>query len=76
VGCRGKAVPADGARTAVSGSAGDTVLIVIDPGSQDRVRHPAPAVWAIAQGIAWEPSFASPEVFAGLHGERRAESWR
>jgi hypothetical protein len=59
-------VPADGARTAVAASSDDTDLIVIDPGSDTEFVIRRPAVWAIAQGIAWEPSFASPEVFAGL----------
>lgn len=59
-------VPADGARTAVAASADDTDLIVIDPGSETEFVIRRPAVWAIGQGIAWEPSFASPEVFAGL----------
>jgi hypothetical protein len=60
-------VPADGVRTAVAASADDTDLIVIDPGSESEFVIRRPAVWAIAQGIAWEPAFASPEVFAGLH---------
>jgi hypothetical protein len=59
-------VPADGVRTAVAASADDTDLIVIDPGSETEFVIRRPAVWAIAQGIGWEPSFASPEVFAGL----------
>jgi hypothetical protein len=59
-------VPADGARTAVAASADDTDLIVIDPGSPTEFVIRRPAVWALAQGHAWEPSFASPEVFAGL----------
>ena len=60
-------VPADGVRTAVAASADDTDLIVIDPGSDTEFVIRRPAVWAIAQGIPWEPSFASPEVVAGLH---------
>jgi hypothetical protein len=59
-------VPADGVRTAVAASADDTDLIVIDPGSDTEFVIRRPAVWAIAQGLAWEPSYASPEVFAGL----------
>jgi hypothetical protein len=59
-------VPADGVRTAVAASADDTDLIVIDPGSATEFILRRPAVWAIAQGAPWEPSFASPEVFAGL----------
>ena len=59
-------VPADGVRTAVAASSDETDLIVIDPGSPTEFVVRRPAVWAIAQGIGWEPSFASPEVFAGL----------
>lgn len=59
-------VPADGVRTAVAASAEDTDLIVIDPGSETEFVLRRPAVWAIAQGIPWEPSYLSPEVFAGL----------
>ena len=66
-------VPADGARTAVAASADDTDLIVIDPGSETEFVIRRPAVWAIAQGIPWEPSFASPEVFAGLQESVRPE---
>lgn len=59
-------VPADGVRTALAAAADETDLIVIDPGSQTEFVLRRPAVWAIAQGLAWEPSFASPEVFAAL----------
>ena len=59
-------VPAEGTRTAIAASSDDTDLIVIDPGSPTEFVLRRPAVWAIAQGHAWEPSFASPEVFAGL----------
>jgi SseB protein N-terminal domain len=59
-------VPAGGVRTAVAASADDTDLIVIDPGSETEFVIRRPAVWAIGQGVGWEPSFASPEVFAGL----------
>ncbi|MHC2999172.1 SseB family protein [Microbacterium sp. HJ5] len=59
-------VPADGVRTAVAASSDDTDLIVIDPGSPTEFILRRPAVWALAQGQSWEPSFASPEVFSGL----------
>ncbi len=59
-------IPADGVRTALAASSDDTDLIVIDPVSDTEFALRRPAVWAIAQGIAWEPSFTSPEVFAGL----------
>lgn len=60
-------VPADGVRTALAAAADDTDLIVIDPGSPTEFVLRRPAVWAIGQQEPWEPSFLSPEVFAGLH---------
>ncbi|MDZ8274342.1 SseB family protein [Microbacterium aquimaris] len=60
-------VPADGVRTALAASADDTDLIVVDPGSETEFVIRRPAVWAIAQQQAWEPSHRSPEVAAGLH---------
>lgn len=59
-------VPAEGVRTAAAASADDTDLIVIDPGSPTEFVLRRPALWAIAQGQPWEPSFLSPDVFAGL----------
>ncbi|NYF16410.1 hypothetical protein HDC37_001224 [Microbacterium sp. AK009] len=59
-------VPADGVRTALAVAAEDTELIVIDPGSPTEFVLRRPAVWAIAQGQGWEPSYTSPEVYAGL----------
>lgn len=59
-------VPADGVRTAVAASSDDTDLIVVDPGSPTEFVIRRPAVWAIGQGLPWEPSAESPEVFAGL----------
>ena len=69
-------VPADGVRTALAAADDDTDLIVIDPGSETEFVLRRPAVWAIAQGIPWEPSFTSPEVFAGLQAEHRRRARR
>lgn len=59
-------VPVDGPRTALAAVDDDTDLIVIDPGSDTEFVLRRPAVWAIGRGEPWEPSFASPAVFAGL----------
>ncbi|MCR2828151.1 SseB family protein [Microbacterium sp. zg.Y909] len=59
-------VPADGVRTALAAANDDTDLIVIDPTSETEFVLRRPAVWAIGQGRAWEPSFASPDVYRGL----------
>jgi hypothetical protein len=66
-------VPADGVRTALAAADDDTDLIVLDPGSPTEFVLRRPAVWAIGQGIAWEPSFLSPEVFTALQESVAAE---
>lgn len=60
-------VPVDGIRTALAAADDDTELIVIDPASPTEHVLRRPAVWAIGQGIAWQPAHISPEVYAGLH---------
>ncbi|WP_114587967.1 SseB family protein [Microbacterium arborescens] len=59
-------VPADGVRTAMAAASDDTDLIVIDPGSETEFVLRRPAVWAIGQGLPWEPASTSPEVFTAL----------
>lgn len=59
-------IPVDAMRAALAASAEDTDLIVLDPTSDTEFVFRRPAVWAIAQGLAWEPSFLSPEVFTAL----------
>lgn len=66
-------VPADGVRTALAAADDDTDLIVLDPTSDTEFVIRRPAVWAIAQGSPWEPSYASPEVYAGLQRSVGAE---
>lgn len=59
-------IPVEAVRAALAASADDTDLMVLDPTSETEFIVRRPAVWAIAQGIAWEPSFLSPEVFRAL----------
>ncbi|MGY1552320.1 SseB family protein [Microbacterium sp. A588] len=59
-------IPVEAVRAALAASSEDTDLIVVDPTSETEFILRRPAVWAIAQGLAWEPSFHSPEVFAAL----------
>lgn len=59
-------IPVESVRVALSASAEETDLIVLDPTSETEFVIRRPAVWAIAQGQRWEPSFLSPEVFAAL----------
>jgi hypothetical protein len=53
---KARPVPADGIRTALAAAADDTDLIVIDPASETEFVLRRPAVWAIGQGLAWEPA--------------------
>ncbi|MBS1698841.1 MAG: SseB family protein [Actinobacteria bacterium] len=66
-------IPVEAVRVALSASAGDAELIVLDPGSPTEFVLRRPAVWAIAQGQSWEPSFLSSEVFAGLQASVGSE---
>lgn len=59
-------IPVEATRAALAASADDTDLIVLDPTSDTEFVFRRPAVWAIAQGHGWEPSFLSPEVFGAL----------
>ncbi|UNK72006.1 SseB family protein [Microbacterium sp. H1-D42] len=59
-------IPVEAVRVALSASSEETDLIVLDPASDTEFVLRRPAVWAIAQDQAWEPSFLSPEVFAAL----------
>lgn len=59
-------IPVEAVRVALAASAEDTDMIVLDPASDTEFIIRRPAVWAIAQGQPWEPSFQSPEVFAAL----------
>lgn len=59
-------IPVDSVRVALSASAEDTDLIVLDPTSETEFVIRRPAVWAVAQEQRWEPSFLSPEVFIAL----------
>ncbi|KXZ61151.1 hypothetical protein Mlaev_00791 [Microbacterium laevaniformans] len=63
---KARPVPADGIRTALAAAADDTDMIVIDPASETEFVLRRPAVWALGQGLAWEPAHTSPEVYAGL----------
>lgn len=59
-------IPVEAVRAALAASADDTDLIVLDPTSETEFVIRRPAVWAVAQGHAWEPSFLSPEVYGAL----------
>ncbi|GAB2455073.1 SseB family protein [Xylanimonas ulmi] len=49
-------VPVEAARAALSAVGEDWSLLVVDPAGPVPVTVPRPAVWALAQGRAWEPA--------------------
>ena len=59
-------IPVEAIRVALSASSEETDLIVLDPASETEFVIRRPAVWALAQGQPWDPSFVSPEVFTAL----------
>lgn len=59
-------IPVEAVRAALAASSEDTDLIVLDPTSETEFVIRRPAVWAVAQEQAWDPSFLSPEVFSAL----------
>lgn len=59
-------IPTPVRRIALAAVDEGTDLIVVDPGSDSEFVIRRPAVWAIAQGLPWEPSPTSPEVFRAL----------
>ena len=59
-------IPVEAVRAALAASSEDTDLIVLAPTSDTEFVIRRPAVWAVAQGHAWEPSFLSPEVVTAL----------
>ena len=64
---RARPIPADGVRTAVAAVSDSSELIVIDPGAATEFVVRRPALWALAQGEPWTPSFMHPEVYRGMH---------
>lgn len=59
-------IPVAGLRAAMSAASDGTDLLVIDPGSPSEFVVRRPAVWAMAQGVSWAPSFRSDEVMLAL----------
>jgi hypothetical protein len=65
-------VPVEARRAALSGVDEGCDLIVIDPGGPVRAVLPRPAVWAVAQGRSWQPSWADPAVREAVLNRVRA----
>ena len=59
-------VPVDGVRLAAAAVGEETDVIVLDPGSDRAFVVRRPAVWAIAAGEPWRPSFDDDEVLSAF----------
>lgn len=59
-GCR--PVPVEGARAALAAVSDADSLLVLDAAGPRRVLLGRPAVWALAQGREWRPSWVDPEL--------------
>jgi hypothetical protein len=55
-------VPADGPRVALAAAGEGTDLVVLDPTSETEFAIRRPALWAIAKGERWIPSYLDEEV--------------
>lgn len=55
-------VPSDVQRAALSAVQEGWEVVVVDAGGPVTALLPRPAVWALAQGVAWEPAVAGDEV--------------
>ena len=61
---KARPVPADAVRVALAAASESTELVVLDPVSATEVVLRRPAVWAVAQGLPWQPSHTDPAVLA------------
>jgi hypothetical protein len=59
-------VPVEARRIAVSAVQEGHQLLVLDPAGPATAVLPRPAVWALAQGRAWTPSWRDPQVAAAV----------
>lgn len=64
-------VPVESVRLMLSAVQEDAELVIIDPGTDHAYLVRRPAVWSLAQGKPWTPSWANSEVLAEL--ERAAD---
>lgn len=66
-------VPADAARIAIAAASENTDLVVIDPASATEFVVRRPALWAIAQGLTWTPSYLDEAVLDAFADAARTE---
>jgi hypothetical protein len=59
---KARPIPADGTRVALAAASEGTDLVVLDPTSETEFAIRRPALWAMAQGRAWQPSYLDDAV--------------
>lgn len=59
-------VPVESVRLMLSAVQEEAELVIIDPGTDHAYLVRRPAVWALAQGKPWTPSWDNPDVVAAL----------
>jgi hypothetical protein len=61
---KARPIPADGARVALAAAGEGTDLVVVDATSDTEFAVRRPALWAMAKGESWIPSYLDEEVLA------------
>jgi hypothetical protein len=61
---KARPILADGVRVALAAASEGTDLVVLDPTSETEFAIRRPALWAMAQGRAWQPSYLDDAVLA------------
>ena len=67
-------VPAEGTRVALAAASESTDLVVIDPTSSTEFVIRRPALWALAKGESWIPSYKDVEVLDAFATTASSES--
>jgi hypothetical protein len=63
---KARPVPADAVRVALAAASESTDLVVVDPTDTTEFVLRRPALWAIAQGLSWRPSYLDEEVLSAF----------
>ncbi|WP_213816539.1 SseB family protein [Glaciihabitans sp. dw_435] len=71
---KARPVPADAVRVALAAASEQTELVVLDPTSSTEFVLRRPALWAIAQGAPWKPSYLDEDVLAAFLASARPET--
>ena len=63
---KARPVPADAVRVALAAASEQTDIVVLDPTSETEYVLRRPALWAIAQGQPWKPSYLDDDVLGAF----------